>query len=373
MDLRPEKVSDGNHQAGQVVTEGTIERLRKRGILPYGSPEMRRYEERLTKAVTRLYRRAEQGNGSATTCVGETRQGPMAEETEELMASHYDQPLEFFQHFLDSRFMAYSMAFFGETPEEAKSSPRTLEEAQRCKFELICKRAEIRGDETVFNLGCGFGSLETFLLQKYPQMEVVGITPSKIQREYLQERMKNPADPLGQGRFSLIAGDFTQLPASRLGAGRYDLVISIGSLEHFKNMLAAFERMAELLKPEGRAFHHLIASRYAIPRYMDSKRSRLDSYFPGARVLPLAALAQQTDHFALQGSWFVNGLNYWRTLDEWQRRFWENMEAVYLPLLKEEGVRHWNEYFCLGKVMFAPLAGTVLGNGQYYFRKRAAR
>jgi len=348
-----------------------LDALEEAGVYPYGSEQVKMHEDRLIKAISWLYRKAEKSRGNFELLGASTRQGPMAEQTQDLMQSHYDQPLEFFSHFLDPRYMAYSMAFFGDTREEAEASRRTLEEAQKSKFERLCKRAQIQGNEKLFNIGCGFGSLETFLLTDYPQMRIVGITPSKVQSEYLKMRMKNPADPLGEGRFTLIEGDFSQVPLAELGVDSFDVVFSVGTLEHFKNMLAAFERMAALLKPQGRAFHHIVSSRYAIPRYSDSKKSRLRHYFPGARVFPFDELAKHTDFFDLKESWFLNGMNYWRTLDDWHRRFWEHMDRVYFPLLGKAGVRYWNDYFSISKAMFAPMDGSVLGNGQYLFQKKA--
>lgn len=347
------------------------EQLRRAGIHPYHSEESLKYEDRLIRAISRLYLRARKSSNSLEELGVSTREGAMAEETQDLMTHHYDQPLEFFTHFLDSQFMAYSMAYFGPSPEAAQTSPRTLEQAQQSKFEAMCERARIQGDERVFNIGCGFGSLETYLLRRYPRMQAVGITPSKVQSEYLKQRMKNPQDPLGQGRFHLVEGDFSEIPLSELGANSYDVVFSIGTLEHFKNMRAAFQRMSQLLKTNGRAFHHIVSSRYLIPRYSDAKRTRLGEYFPGARIFPFSELAEQTEHFELEGSWFINGMNYWRTLEEWHKRFWANMETVYLPLLGEPGVHFWNDYFCLAKAMFAPLEGDILGNAQYYFTKKS--
>ena len=361
----------GALSVGEMDHERILDELEEAGVYPYGSEQVRTHENRLIKAISWLYRKAEKSRGDFESLGASTREGAMAEQTRDLMQSHYDQPLEFFSHFLDSRYMAYSMAYFGDTSEEAKTSRRTLEEAQESKFGLMCERTQIRGDEKLFNIGCGFGSLETYLLTKHPQMRIVGITPSKVQSGYLRERMKNPLDPLGEGRFTLIEGDFSQVPLAELGAESFDMIFSVGTLEHFKNMLAAFERMAALLKPQGRAFHHIVSSRYVIPRYSDSNKSRLRHYFPGARVFPYDELASHTDYFDLKGSWFLNGMNYWRTLDDWHRRFWGDMDTVYFQLLGKEGVRYWNDYFSISKAMFAPMEGSVLGNGQYLFQKKS--
>ena len=135
-------------------------------------------------------------------------------------------------------------------------------------------------------------------------------------------------------------------------------------------MRAMFERIALLLKPDGRTFHHFITSRQLIPRFLDANNTLIGKYFPGGRIWPFDEIFKHNDYFDPVERWFVNGLNYWRTLDEWHRRFWENVSTIYPELLDEDGMRHWNEYFSLCKVCFAPVSGTLFGNGHYLFRKR---
>ena len=98
------------------------------------------------------------------------------------------------------------MAYYGETPNTIRTSTVSLEEAQRAKFALIAKRARIEGHERILNIGCGFGSLETYLLEEFPNLEIVGITPSKVQAIYLRQRMQNPSTPLGRGNFTIMEG-----------------------------------------------------------------------------------------------------------------------------------------------------------------------
>lgn len=341
--------------------------LQRAGVNPYGSEALQLFEQRLTAAFARSYRQA--GRAAQTLADPTSSSGPMVEQTEDLMQVHYDEHLAFFESILDRDYLAYSAAYYGDTPHAARASSFSLEQAQHAKFELLCARARLEGRERVFNLGCGFGSLETFLLTKYPEMQITGITPSKTQAAYLRTRMENPDDPLGDGRFQLIEDRFDTASVETLGPASYDLVFSVGVLEHFKNLRAAFERAAELLKPGGRAFHHLIASECVLPGFADASRTRLRTYFPGGRIWPVAVLESQTDFFSLEGSWFVNGLNYWRTVDAWHQRFWTHIEQLHPAVLTEKGVRYWNDYFSFSKVMFAPEDGGVVGNGQFLFYK----
>jgi cyclopropane-fatty-acyl-phospholipid synthase len=351
-----------------------VAQLKQAGIHACGSPESQRYEQHLVRYFTREYEQLGDSSSGRLADYGiSTCQGPMWQQTEALMSQHYDERPEFFAAFLDRKYMAYSMAWYGATPDEIMASTCTLEQAQRAKFELICARARVRGDEKVFSIGCGFGPLETYLLETYPDIEVTSITPSQVQTDYIQQRMQDPAHPLGCGRLKLIHGDFAAVDSVEHGNAGYDLVFAIGMFEHINNLHCAFRHIAALLSDEGRCFLHLIVSRPLFPQHMDSSNTLIGRYFPGGRIWPFGELQQQADFFDPIDSWYVNGLNYWRTLDEWHRRFWNGMDSLYGQVLSEAAIRHWNDYFILCKtVLFAPLQGSIYGNGHYLFRKKTA-
>jgi len=340
------------------------------GIHGPSSNELRLYEDRLIRYFTREYQRYIEHPVSLHELGISTSEGPIMEDTRSLMERHYDENLEFFKSFLDTRYNAYSMAFYGDTPASIRQSRATLEEAQHAKFDLIAERAQIEGNERVFNIGCGFGSLETYLLERFPNLEIVGITPSKVQAAYLRQRIKDPNDPLGSRRFTLIENTFDPLLIKSTGLSGFNLVISIGTLEHSKNMRILLECIHDILAPHGRTFHHFITSRNVIPKFLDPIKTRIGMYFPGGRAWPHNELAIHTEHFDLVGHWFVNGLNYWRTLEEWHRRFWEKTPFLYDKTFSTDDIAHWNNYFSLCKAVFAPMDGIFYGNSHYLFKVR---
>ena len=347
------------------------EHLRKTGIYPYGSAELKHYEGHLTRYFNREYRGIQGKYPAAKISAIPTNIGPMWEQTDALMEQHFDASLDLFMAFLDSEFMAYTTAYYGATPEQIRSSPLTLEQAEKAKFELICKRAGIQGKERVFPIGCGFGPLETFLLDRYPDLQITSVTPSKTQTGYIRQCMNKPDHPLYQRDLRLIEGDFSAVSLVELGERSYDIVFAVGAFEHINNLDAAFQRIAALLKTEGKAFLHLIVSKPVFPQYHDSENTLLGEFFPGGHIWPFDLIQQQTDYFELENSWYLNGTNYWRTLEEWHRRFWENMDQLYGSVLSDEAVRHWNDYFILCKVvLFGPAEGEIYGNGHFLFRKR---
>jgi len=346
------------------------QRLADAGIFGPGSKELALYESRLTRFFEREYRRLEKIPVTLDKLKLSTSQGPMSEDTDKLMDLHYDESPEFFSSFLDKTYKAYTMAYYGENPSDIEKSTISLEDAQREKFKLISERAQIKDNERILNIGCGFAPLETYLLSKYSNIDITGITPSSVQASYIRKRMENPGDPLGNGNFRLIEGAFDKTTRNDIGIDNFDLVITIGLFEHVVNMHYVLERISGLLSFDGRSFHHFITSKIPVPQFLDPKKTRIGRYFPGGRAWPKDELAHHTDNLDLVNYWFVNGLNYWRTLDEWHHRFWDNLPDLYGPVFDTDAIAHWNNYFSLCKAVFAPQDGNFYGNSHYLFRRR---
>jgi cyclopropane-fatty-acyl-phospholipid synthase len=345
--------------------------LREAGIFCYGSKELENYEKRLSRYFSREYTRylTQQKASSCKQIV--TDDGPMVLQTQDLMELHYDKQLPLFKSFLDRHYMAYTMAYYGEEPKQIIASRLSLETAQRQKFKLICQRADLSGDEHILNLGCGFGSFETYLFETYPDIKVTSLTSSEVQAAYLQNCIEDPRHPIKRGQCQLHRSVFGSGREEGLVDGSYDVVFAIGLFEHINNLHTAFERISKLLAPTGRCFLHLIVSIPSFPQYQDSRDTLIGKYFPGGRIWPFGILNTENDFFCLEGSWYLNGMNYWKTLDEWHRRYWEHIPELYGNPLDTDAIRHWNDYFILCKVvLFAPLNGTVYGNGHYLFRKK---
>ncbi len=178
--------------------------------------------------------------------------------------------------------------------------------------------------------------------------------------------MQDSSHPLSNG-FTLIEGVFDESMVEKLGLAQYDLVISIGLFEHVLNMRNMLALMAKLLKPNGRTFHHFITSRIVTPQVHLHKKTVIGKYFPGGRVWPHDELSRHTENLDLVNTWFVNGKNYWRTLDDWHHRYWNSIPHLCNNDFSIDAIKYWNDYFLLCKAMFAPLDGTFYGNSHYLF------
>ena len=342
------------------------EQLLKASIFGPDSNECSQQEQSLSRYFEKEYKHYLKDPVSLQSIGISSELGPIMEETDDLMQQHYDENIDLFNGFLDTSYHAYTMAYYGENGD----SDITLEQAQYDKFQLFVERAQIKGDENILNIGCGFGSLETFLLKEYPNIKITGITPSQTQIRYLQEKIQENGHPLSNN-FSLIEGDINHLTIDAIGRNRYDLVISVGVCEHVLNMSAFMELIANLLKPDGKTFHHFITSKTAIPQLLKPNETRIGNYFPGGRVWPHDEFSRHTKLFDLEGSWFVNGNNYWRTLDEWHHRYWKTIPELFGTTFDIAAIKHWNDYFSLCKSMFKPLDGSFYGNSQYLFRLKS--
>ncbi len=348
------------------MKKSIFEQLADYGINGPSSDKLATYERHLTRFFEREYKRIENHHATPEDLGVFTDRGAMSLETNELMDHHYDEQLEFFNSFLDTRFKAYTMAYYGETPEEILASKYTLEGAQLAKFALIAERAGIEGHEYILNIGCGFAPLETFLLKRYPNIRIVGITPSNVQAAYINERKHNKDDPLCTNRFTLIKDSFENISFAE---EEFDTIITIGLFEHVVNIKYVMNRIHGLLKPNGKAFHHFITSKHTVPNFLNPTKTKIGKYFPGGHVWPAEEMLKHISGFDLEGYWFINGLNYWRTLDEWHRRYWASLEHLHGSAFDIKAIAHWNEYFSLCKVVFAPLDGAFYGNSHYLLRK----
>jgi len=97
------------------------------------------------------------------------------------VSHHYDISDDLYDLFLDSK-RQYSCAYFKEESD-------TLEEAQNNKIRHIIKKLNIKDNQKVLDIGCGWGSL-AIDIAKSVNCEVTGITLSENQLNYCNKITK---------------------------------------------------------------------------------------------------------------------------------------------------------------------------------------
>ncbi len=354
------------------MSENLIKDLAAKGIHAYASPELLKFESQMEKYFTREYQRWENNAGLPEDHGLNSFEGDIAKKTDhDISISHYDEEYQVYLAFLDEKYMAYTMGYYEASNEQPSISEITLEQAQINKYQLIVERADIQDGQKVLDLGCGFGGLSRYLLETFPDIQVTGINPSQIQTAHIRNKLVNENSQFASSRYTLIQDYFDELDDGVLTANSFDRVISIGLLEHITNIDLFQKKIAKVLKPGGKCLHHCIVSFDLIPQFLTAEDSLMGHYYPGAHIWPYQEPARHSSHLRFVKSWFLNGNNYWQTLDSWHQRFWQNIEKLYPDYLTVEALDNWNKYFSLCKTMFSPMNGCRYGNGHYLYSKDA--
>ena len=105
--------------------------------------------------------------------VKELKSLPIAVQTKAANEQHYEVPTEYYDLVLGKR-KKYSCCIY---PHQNT----TLDDSENFAFETVCQRAEIKDGMKVVDLGCGWGSLTLYLLEKYPNIKVHSISNSRTQ------------------------------------------------------------------------------------------------------------------------------------------------------------------------------------------------
>jgi len=240
-------------------------------------------------------------------------------------AHHYDLSDELYGLFLDSK-KQYSCAYF-------KNKNDSLETAQNNKIQHIIKKLNIKPNQKVLDIGCGWGSL-AIDIAKNTQCEVTGITLSENQFNYCKKKAKEH-NLENQVTFKLI--DYRQLNE------KFDRIVSIGMFEHvgrkfYKNY---FKQIEKLLSEDGISLIHTIGS-VNPPR--DPHPWITKYIFPGGYTPSLSEVTAPIEKAGLVVSDIeVLRMHYSYTLRHWKENCIENKEKI-IQMFDEKFFRMWEFY-----------------------------
>lgn len=258
------------------------------------------------------------------------------------IAFHYDLGNEFYQSWLDPS-MTYSSALY-------QHSDQTLEDAQDAKLARVVELMNLRGDEHVLEIGCGWGALATRLARAGAR--VTGVTLSSEQLEFARRRAEKEGLA---GTVSLGLTDYRDV------RGSYDRIVSIEMLEAVGEAYwpVYFKTLHDRLKDGGVAVLQAITideARFAAYRRSADFIQR--HIFPGGMLPTKAVIAEHGKEAGLKlVSAQSFGESYAATLAEWRRRFrnsWPRIEAMGFP---ERFRRIWDYYLCYCEAGFR--SGTI--------------
>ncbi len=234
---------------------------------------------------------------------------------------HYDRGDEFYALYLDKT-MTYSCAYFVK-PDDS------LEQAQLNKYEHIARKLLLKPNESLLDIGCGWGGMLIYAARKYG-ITGVGITLSKNQFEYANRKIEE----LGlQNQLKVLYQDYRQLD------DKFDKIVSIGMMEHVgKKFIPTFiQKVSDLLKSGGLALLHTIGK--DTPSAVDLWT--FNYIFPGTYIPTLQEIVKEMGKTGFSILDVENlRLHYAKTLEKWAENFEENIEKI-RKLFDETFVRQW--------------------------------
>jgi cyclopropane-fatty-acyl-phospholipid synthase len=229
------------------------------------------------------------------------------------IAHHYDVSNDFYRLVLGET-MTYSCAYF--------STPQTpLADAQRAKYDLVCRKLGLQQGMRLLDVGCGWGGMALHAAEHYG-VRAVGVTLSKRQVEYARDAVA--AAGLGD-RVEIRLQDFRDV-----ADGPFDAVSSIGMVEHVgRSRLAEyFGRLCALLRPGGRLLNHGIC--WPRGSHGHGRTSFVGRYvFPDSELheVGLIAQAMQARGFEVRDTQSLRE-HYALTLHHWVHNLEENWDEA---------------------------------------------
>jgi cyclopropane-fatty-acyl-phospholipid synthase len=178
------------------------------------------------------------------------------------ISEHYDVSNEFYELFLDKRYMFYSCADFHHPNE-------TIEEAQQHKSDHILGLIDPKPGQKILELGCGWGAMLRRIAEHTGDKEnLYGLTLSKEQERYNREH----------NGFHVEFDDFI---TRDYPTHEFDAIYSIGAWEHVRphEIPPLLAKLYGALKPGGRLVQHFITR---INDHLGGPVACSQIYFPGS-------------------------------------------------------------------------------------------
>ena len=256
------------------------------------------------------------------------------------ISHHYDLSNEFYSLLLDPQ-MAYSSGYW-----RSEDPSYTLEDSQRDKLDLVCRKLGLEPGMRFLDVGCGWGSLSLHAAQHYG-VQVTGVTIAAEQKRFIDARIRERglAD-----RVTIRLQDYREVEKT----GVYDAVGSLEMGEHVgeKNYPTYAGVLHDAVKPGGRVLIQQM-SRAGGRDGHPGGGPFIESFIaPDMHMRPVGETVAFLERAGLEVR-DVHAMreHYVRTCDGWL----ENFEA-HLPrlteMMGEEVVRVWRLYLVGGSMAF---------------------
>lgn len=284
---------------------------------------------------------------------------PIAPVPELANAQHYEVPAQFFRYCLGEH-RKYSSCFWD-------ASTKTLDQAEVKALTLTCEHAQLTDGQRILELGCGWGSLSLWMAKHYPNSQIVGVSNSNSQREYIMAQ----AAKRNLMNLRIITCDMNRFNPADFGLTLpFDRVVSVEMFEHMRNYQVLYSKIHDWLIPGGLFFKHIFVHRltpYAFEVQGDD--DWMSQFFFSGGIMPSDDLPLHFQQkLKLKQRWRWNGTHYEKTANAWLANM-DAQEASITPILAEtygeDEVIKWRMRWRIFYMACAELFG--FNNGQEWW------
>ena len=147
------------------------------------------------------------------------KNSPIAVNTADANAQHYEVPADFFQLVL-GKHLKYSSGYW-------KDGVTSIDVSEKDMLEITCAGAELKDGQKILELGCGWGSLSLFMAEKFPNSKITSVSNSHSQKAFIdgQARKRNIKN------LTIITADMNVFQIDE----KFDRVVSVEMFEHMRN------------------------------------------------------------------------------------------------------------------------------------------
>lgn len=293
--------------------------------------------------------------------IARLKASPIAVETAAANSQHYEVPARFYELCLGPR-RKYSSGYW---PNEMG----TLGEAEDAMMALSAERAQIADGQRVLDLGCGWGSMSIYLAERFPHCEVVGVSNSHSQKEFIDKE----ANSRNLRNLSIVTADMNNFEAD----GKFDRVVSIEMFEHMRNYEILLSRIASWMNNSALLFVHIFTHRrFAYPFEVRDASDWMAKYFFTGGLMPSDDLLL---HFQrdlnIVGHWQISGQHYQKTAEAWLSntdRHRPEILQLFSRCYRQESLRwfvRWRVFFMACAELWGYRKGQEWGLSHFCFGK----
>eukprot|EP00457_Paulinella_chromatophora_P007387 gb/GEZN01007410.1/.p1 GENE.gb/GEZN01007410.1/~~gb/GEZN01007410.1/.p1 ORF type:complete len:397 (-),score=47.92 gb/GEZN01007410.1/:242-1432(-) len=295
--------------------------------------------------------------------VDQTKTLPIAINTPEANEQHYEVDARFYHRVLGPN-RKYSCALYSPMPKTPKEAAEKLGEAEINMFKAYALRNNLDGSPMrILDLGCGWGSLSLWLAKTYPNSQIVGVSNSNSQREYIHKL----AARRGLTNVHIYTGDINDFdfpPEAQVKEKPFDRAFSIEMFEHMKNYEKLLAKISAWLKPQASLFVHIFTHK-SIPYHFEVKGEddwMSKFFFTGGTMPSSQLLLHYQNNLRIDKQWHVNGAHYGWTSEAWLYNM-DKKEQELMPILeKAYGKGKQNLWFVRWRAFFMACAELFFYN-----------